>query len=163
MAESIDSQYLTFGIDGEAYAVPVIKVREVLEHIKPTKLPRTADFLKGIINVRGNGIPVVDLRVKFGLPEIPASRDTAILVMEVSDAAGGTLVIGALADEVHEVIELDGEHLESAPRFGTRIDASFISGVGKRDGKFIIVIDIDKVFDGAEKLTIAETVGAGNA
>ncbi len=155
MADIVENQYLTFGIDGETFAVPVGKVREVLEHIKPTKLPKTVDFLKGIINVRGTGIPVVDLRVKFGLPEIPVTRDTAILVMEIHNADGSTLTIGALTDQVHEVIELDAAHLEPAPRLGSKIDAGFIRNVGKRDDKFIIVLDIDKAFSGEETEVLA--------
>jgi purine-binding chemotaxis protein CheW len=160
MDEIVENQYLTFGIDGEVYAVPVSKVREVLEHIKPTRLPKADDFLKGIINVRGTGIPVVDLRIKFGLPEIAATLDSAIIVMEINAAKGEILVIGALTDEVHEVIELDDKDMEPAPRFGSRIDTSFIHGVGKRDGKFIIILDIDKAFSGNETGTLAEAVVA---
>ncbi len=155
MADTVDNQYLTFGIDGETYAVPVSKVREVLEHIKPTKLPRTADFLKGIINVRGTGIPVIDLRIKFGLPEIPVTRDTAILVMEIINDDGSSTTVGALTDQVNEVIELDAAHLEPAPRFGTKIDTSFIRSVGKRDDKFIIILDIDRAFTDEEAEVIA--------
>jgi chemotaxis signal transduction protein len=160
MADTVENQYLTFGIDGEVFAVPVSKVREVLEYIKPTKLPKTADFLKGIINVRGSGIPVVDLRLRFGMPEIPVTRDTAIIVMEISQGGEGGILMGALTDEVHEVIEIDDEHMEGAPRFGTKIDTSFIHGVGKRDDKFIIVLDMDRAFSGQEVEVLAASVSA---
>jgi purine-binding chemotaxis protein CheW len=153
MADTIDNQYLTFGIDGETYGIAVAKVREVLEYIKPTKLPRTATFLKGLINVRDVGIPVVDLRVKFGLPEIEVSQDTAILVIEI-EGAYGQLMIGAIADEVYEVIEIEHDKLEPPPRFGVKIDSQFIKNVGKRDDHFIIILDLDRAFsdDEAQKL-----------
>jgi len=160
MAEQTDNQYLTFGIDGETYAVPVGKVREVLEYVKPTKLPKTADYLKGIINVRGSGIPVVDLRTRFGLPEIPVTKDTAVIVMEIADGEDRSLVIGALTDSVHEVVDIDDEHMEAAPRFGTRIDSGFIHAIGKRGEAFVIVLDIDKAFRGDETEELARAAGA---
>jgi len=153
MAETIDNQYLTFGIDGDVFGVPVSRVREVLEYLKPTKLPKTADFLKGLINVRDVGIPVVDLRSRFGLPEIEVTQDTAILVIEI-EGADGHVMIGAIADEVYEVIDLDDENLEPPPRFGVKIDSHFIHSIGKRDDKFIIILDMDRAFsdDEARKL-----------
>jgi purine-binding chemotaxis protein CheW len=158
MGELGENQYLTFVLDEELYAVPVGKVREVLEYIKPSKLPRTADYMKGIINVRDTGIPVVDLRTKFGMNEIPVTRESAILVLEIRDTDGRQNVIGALADEVHEVIEIKDEDLESAPRFGTKIDTGFIHSVGKRDGQFVIVLDIDRAFNDEETEVLTEAV-----
>ncbi len=143
--DQADNQFLTFVLDGETYAVPVGKVREVLEYVKPSKLPRTGPEMKGIINVRGAGIPVIDLRVKLALGEAPIAKDTAIIVMEVRDADGRQRVLGALADAVHEVVELPHEQMEEASKFGSAIDMSFIRSVGKRDGAFVIVLDIDRV------------------
>jgi purine-binding chemotaxis protein CheW len=145
------NQYLTFTLDNEQYAIGVAKVREVLEHTKITKLPRTAVFMKGIINLRGAGVPVIDLRLKFGLPETPITKDTSIIVMEV-ESQDGSVVVGALADAVHEVIEIDEASIEPAPRFGTRLAAEFIKGVGKKDDLFIILLDIDRIFN-AEEIT----------
>ncbi len=162
MADQTDNQYLTFGIDGETYAVPVGKVREVLEYMKPTKLPKTAEYLKGIINVRGSGIPVVDLRNRFGLPEIPVTKDTAVIVMEIADAEGRSLVIGALTDEVHEVVEMVDDQMEAAPRFGTRIDSAFIHAIGKRGDAFVIVLDIDKAFRVEEAAELSRAAGTGS-
>jgi purine-binding chemotaxis protein CheW len=156
MSEQGENQYLTFVLNDELYAVPVGKVREVLEYTKPSKLPKTAAYMKGIINVRGTGIPVVDLRTKFGMPEIAVTRESAILVLEIRDSDGGQNVIGALADEVREVIEIKDEDLENAPRFGTRIDTGFIHSVGKRDGQFVIVLDIDRAFDDEDVSILAE-------
>ncbi|PKL09033.1 MAG: chemotaxis protein CheW [Spirochaetae bacterium HGW-Spirochaetae-7] len=155
MADTIENQYLTFGIDGDTFGVSVGKVREVLEYIKPTKLPKTADFLKGLINVRDVGIPVVDLRSKFGLPEKEVTQDTAILVIEI-EGSDGQVMIGAVADEVYEVIEIEADHLEPPPRFGIKIDSQFIKNVGKRDDKFIIILDLDKAFSDEEERTLEE-------
>jgi purine-binding chemotaxis protein CheW len=146
------NQYLTFTLDNEQYAIGVSKVREVLEHTKITKLPRTANFMKGIINLRGAGVPVIDLRLKFGLPETPITKDTSIIVMEV-ESLEGNVVVGALADAVHEVVDIEEKSIEPAPRFGTRLSAEFIRGVGKKDDAFIILLDIDKIFN-AEEISI---------
>ena len=154
MEASNANQYLTFTLDNEQYAIGVAKVREVLEHTKITKLPRTAEFMKGIINLRGAGVPVIDLRLKFGLPETPITKDTSIIVMEV-DSLDGTVVVGALADAVHEVVEIDEKAVEPAPRFGTRLAAEYIKGVGKRDDLFIIILDIDRIFNAEEISAIA--------
>lgn len=151
MEASNVNQYLTFTLDNEQYAISVSKVREVLEHTKITKLPRTAEFMKGIINLRGAGVPVIDLRLKFGLPETPITKDTSIIVMEVN-SLDGDVVVGALADAVHEVVEIDEKAVEPAPRFGTRLAAEFIKGVGKKDELFIIILDIDRIFN-AEEIT----------
>ena len=149
MEASNANQFLTFTLDEEQYAIGVAKVREVLEHTKITRLPRTADFMKGIINLRGAGVPVIDLRLKFGLPETPVTKDTSIIVMEV-EGQDGNVVVGALADAVHEVVEIDEKAIEPAPRFGTRLAAEFIKGVGKKDDLFIIILDIDRIFNAEE-------------
>jgi purine-binding chemotaxis protein CheW len=148
------NQYLAFTLDNEQYAVRVAKVREVLEHTKITKLPRTAEFMKGIINLRGTGVPVIDLRLKFGMPETSVTKDTSIIVMEV-ESQDGSVVVGALADAVHEVVEIDEASVENAPRFGTRLSTEFIKGVGKRDEGFIIILDIDKIFNTDEVSMLA--------
>ena len=132
-----------------AITISVAKVREVLEYTKITKLPRTADFMKGIINLRGAGVPVIDLRLKFGLPETPITKDTSIIVMDV-EGGDGDVVVGALADAVHEVVDIEDADIEAAPRFGTRLAAEFIKGVGKKDELFIIILDIDLIFNAQE-------------
>ncbi len=149
MEESVFNQYLTFTLNDEHYAVPVAKVREVLEYTKITKLPRTADFMKGIINLRGAGVPVIDLRLKFGMEETPIGKDTAIIVLDVA-GEDGEIVVGALADAVHEVVEIASDKVEPAPRFGTKLAAEFILGVGKREDGFIIILDIDRIFNNEE-------------
>lgn len=154
MESSNANQYLTFTLDDEQYAIGVAKVREVLEHTRITKLPRTAVFMKGIINLRGAGVPVIDLRLKFGLPETPITKDTSIIVMEV-ESLDGVVVVGALADAVHEVVDIDEKDVEEAPRFGTRLATDFIRGIGRRDEAFIIILDIDRVFNSEEMSAFA--------
>ena len=149
MEENAFNQFLTFTLNDEHYAVPVAKVREVLEYTKVTKLPRTAAFMKGIINLRGSGIPVIDLRLKFGMEETSIQKDTAIIVLDVA-GADGEIIVGALADAVHEVVEIAADKVEPAPRFGTKLAAEFIQGVGKRDDGFIIILDIDRIFNNEE-------------
>ncbi len=157
----VENQYLTFSVDAELYAVGVVKVREVLEHTKITKLPRTADFMKGLINLRGTGVPVVDLRLKFGLPEAPVTKDTSIIVMEL-EGAEGVVVVGAIADAVHEVVELPAAAMDPAPKFGTRMAVEFIKGVGKKDGDFIIVLDIDRIFNADEAVALASATAVAS-
>ncbi len=156
METSNANQFLTFTLDNEQYAIGVGKVREVLEYTKITKLPRTAIFMKGIINLRGAGVPVIDLRLKFGLPETAITKDTSIIVMEV-DSGEGKVVVGALADAVHEVVEIEEKAIEPAPRFGTRLAAEFIKGVGKRDESFVILLDIDRIFNAEEVSLLSQT------
>lgn len=157
-----DNQFLTFGIDGDVYAIPVSKVQEVLEYIKPVRLPKTAPYLKGLISIRGTGIPVVDLRMRFDMPELAVSSDTAIIVVEIFQGSGDLLIIGALTDEVHEVIQIDPDQQEPAPRFGSKIDANFIKGIGKKEGSFIIILDVDKIFSQDETAAIAEVPALAN-
>ena len=149
MEDSAFNQYLTFTLNDEHYAVPVSKVREVLEYTRITKLPRTASFMKGLINLRGSGVPVIDLRLKFGMDETPVAKDTAIIVLDV-EGTEGSVIVGALADAVHEVVEIAADKVEPAPRFGTKLAAEFIKGVGKRDDAFIIILDIDRIFNSDE-------------
>ncbi|MBU0934140.1 MAG: chemotaxis protein CheW [Spirochaetes bacterium] len=156
MMDTTINQFLTFTLNEEQYAVPVSKVREVLEYTRITKLPRTSEYMKGIINLRGSGVPVIDLRLKFGMPETSVAKDTAIIVLDV-DGGDGAVVVGALADAVHEVVEIPKDQVEPAPRFGTRLAAEFIQGVGKRDDVFIIILDIDRIFNSDEVAMLRST------
>ena len=141
--------YLTFTLDEEDFGVDVSNVREVLDFSNVTKVPRTPDYMKGVINLRGSVVPVVDMRIKFGLEEAEATVDTCIIVMEV-EMEGEATVIGALADSVKEVFELDPNSIEPPPRIGTRLDTEFISGMGKYKDNFIIILDINEVFSAEE-------------
>lgn len=148
------NQYLTFTLDNELYAVGVHSVKEVLEYTEVTKVPRTLDFMKGVINLRGSVVPVVDLRTKFGMPEVEKTIATSIIVMEVA-IAGEAVVLGMIADSVQEVINLDPQDIEPAPKIGAKVDSQFIEGIGKQDGTFIIVLAIDQVFSERELAEVA--------
>jgi|SRR5579862_7436031 len=147
-------QYLTFKLGDEVYALDVAKVREVLDFTVLTKIPRTPEFMRGVINLRGNVVPVVDLRLTFGLTRTEKTVNTCIIVVEV-DLEGEATVIGALADSVEEVIDLEPEQIEAAPRIGTGIKTDFIRGMGKRESNFIMILDIDKVFTAEDLAMVA--------
>lgn len=139
------TQYLTFRLQEEVYAVDVANIREILDFTTVTKVPRTPDFMRGVINLRGSVVPVVDLKLKFGLPETEKTVNTCIIVMELS-IGGETVVIGSLADAVQEVLEMEPEQIVPAPRIGTGMKTEFIRGMGKHNDKFIIILDIDRIF-----------------
>jgi purine-binding chemotaxis protein CheW len=142
-------QYLTFKLAEEVFALDVGEVREILDYTNITKVPQTPDFMKGVINLRGSVVPVVDMRLKFGMPPQERTVDTCIIVTEIS-IDGETTIVGALVDSVQEVFELEPTHIEPAPRIGTRLKTEFILGMGKREERFVIILDIDKVFSSAE-------------
>ena len=156
------STYLTFTLGEEQYAVEVSKAREVLELPVVTKVPRTPDFMRGVINLRGNVVPVCDLRLKFGLGQTGRSIDTRVVVMEIA-YAGETAVLGALADSVQEVIELEAGQIEPPPKIGMNIDTDFIRGMGKRNDRFIIILDIDRVFSPDEMERLSKAKGPDEA
>ena len=142
-------QYLTFKLGDEVFAIDVSKVREVLDFTTITKIPRTPDFMSGVINLRGNVVPVVDLRLCFEMSKTEKTVNTCIIVMEVR-LEGELAVVGALADSVEEVIDLEPDQIQPAPRMGTQIRTDFIKGMGKRDAQFIMILDIDRVFSAEE-------------
>jgi len=141
--------YLTFTLDDELFSVEVSKVREVLDYTNITKIPRTPEYMRGVINLRGSVVPVIDLRLKFGMSRTENKRNTCIIVMEIK-SEDETIILGALADSVQEVYELEPDQIEPAPKFGTKFKAEFLRGMGKRDEKFLMILDIDKVFTNEE-------------
>jgi purine-binding chemotaxis protein CheW len=149
--------YLTFTLGEEVFAVDVQKVREVLDFTSITKVPRTPDFMRGVINLRGSVVPVIDMRLKFGMEVTEETVDTCVIVMEVR-LDDETTVIGALADSVKEVFDLDPEQIEPPPRIGTSLNTEFIHGMGKHNEQFIIILDIDRVFS-ADELTLVGAAG----
>lgn len=150
MAESIETtQYLTFNLSDEVFAVDVGRVREILEITSITKVPQTPDFMRGVINLRGSVVPVIDLRLKFGMSETERTVNTCIIVVEVN-MDGETIVLGSLADSVQEVIEMEPEQIEAAPHIGTHLNTDFIKGMGKHDNRFVMILDIDKIFSAQE-------------
>jgi purine-binding chemotaxis protein CheW len=146
-------QYLTFKLGDEVFALDVAKVREVLDFTNITKIPRTPGFLRGVINLRGSVVPVVDLRLGFGMPGTERTVNTCIIVVEVS-LGGESIVVGALADSVEEVIDLEPDQIQPPPSIGAGINTDFIRGMGKRENEFIMILDIDRVFSAEELSSI---------
>ena len=143
-------QYLTFQLENETFGVDVHKVREVLDAISITRVPRTPDYMLGVINLRGSVVPVIDLRQRFGLTQIDRTRDTCIVVLEVN-LDGEQIVVGAQTDAVDEVLDIREEQIEPPPKLGTQVNVDFILGMGKvNDESFAMLLDIDKLFTAEE-------------
>ncbi|MHB8844695.1 MAG: chemotaxis protein CheW [Nitrospirota bacterium] len=152
------TQYLTFQLADEVFALDITKVREVLDFTTVTKVPRTPDFLRGVINLRGGVVPVVDLRLKFGMPGTERTVNTCVIITEVA-VDGDTTVLGALADSVQEVLDLDPGSIAPAPKIGTKLRTEFIKGMGRRDERFVIILDIDRIFS-LDELSLVQTAEA---
>jgi len=152
-------QYLTFKLADEIFALDVAKVREILEFTSITKVPQTPEFMRGVINLRGSVVPVVDLRLKFGMEPTEQTINTCIIVVEVT-LEGDNTVLGALADSVQEVVEMEPDQIEPAPHIGTRLNTDFIKGMGKQGENFIMILDIDRVFS-EQEMAAVQDAGAG--
>jgi len=142
-------QYLTFKLSDEVFAVDVAKVREILEFTTITKVPQTPDYLSGVINLRGSVVPVMDMHLKYGMPPAERTVNTCIVVVEVN-LEEEAIVLGILADSVQEVVELEPGQIEPPPKIGTSINTDFITGMGKHNDQFIIILNIDNAFNNAE-------------
>jgi purine-binding chemotaxis protein CheW len=149
MSENNLNQYLTFTVSDELYALNVSNIREVLEFQTVTKVPRMPDFMKGVINLRGSVVPVLDLKMKFGLGDTAKTIDTSVIVTEMV-MEEETVVIGLLTDAVNEVLELNEEEIEPTPYMGTKVQSEFIKGMGKKGEEFIIVLDINRILSAQE-------------
>lgn len=148
------SQYMTFKLGNELFAINVAQVREVLEVSTITRVPTAPDYMRGVVNVRGKAIPVVDLRLRFGLPAAADTVSTRVIVMELL-LDGETTVLGGLADSVHEVIEMEPANIGPPPRIAMRWRTEFIQGMGRRGDDFIIILDVNAVF-ASEELALVE-------
>ncbi|HET7506714.1 MAG TPA: chemotaxis protein CheW [Kofleriaceae bacterium] len=139
------TSYLTFKLGDELFAIDVARVREVLDLSEITRVPTAPPYMRGVVNVRGSAVPVVDLRLKFGLPSTPDTVHTRIVVLEL-ELDGELTVVGGLADSVHEVLEIDPDQIREPPRIAMRWRADMIHGLGRKGDQFIIVLDIARVF-----------------
>ena len=138
-------QYLAFRLGEEIFALDVSSVREILEFNTVTKVPGTPEYMRGVINLRGSVVPVLDMRLKFGLSPTEKTVDTCTIVVEVA-FGGQNTVIGALVDAVQEVFDLEPGEIEPAPKLGIRLNTEFIRGMGKKNDRFIIILDMDRLF-----------------
>ena len=154
MTPTEQTQYLTFYIGSEEYAVALLRVREIIEYDTVTRVPSTPAWIRGVINVRGSVVPVVDLAVKFGLPETPVTRRTCIVIVEVQ-LDGQDTAMGVLSDSVSQVVDLGPREIEPAPPFGTRVKVDFLTGMAKLGKQFALILDIDRVLSSGEILAAA--------
>ncbi len=150
-------QYMTFKLGDELFAIDVNRVREVLEVMHITRVPTAPDYMRGVVNVRGKAIPVVDLRLRFGLPRTADTVHSRIVVMELELDGEGT-VLGGIADSVHEVIELEPANINPPPRIAMRWRTEFIQGMGRRGDEFIIILDVNAVFSSEELAMVNDSV-----
>lgn len=156
MAADLTTQYLTFQLGGESFAIPIANVREVLKLPDLTTIPGAPEFIRGVINVRGNVVPVVDLKRKFGQPLTEKSRKTRVIIVE-SVLREKRVVLGSLADSVEEVIDLPESQIEPPPDVGINLKTDYIRGIGKLENRFVILLEVGKVFSEGELIFMERT------
>ncbi len=150
------TQYLTFALVEEEYAISILKVKEIIEYDAAlTKVPNMPPSVRGVINLRGSVVPVVDLALKFGLPERPVTKRTCVVIVE-ADMGGDHTVMGVIADAVSEVMDLSPRDIEAPPPFGTRVRGDYLKGLGKIGKKFVLILDIDRVLSSEDLQESAE-------
>jgi len=154
-------QYLTFTLAEEAYALPIATVREVLEFTDITRVPRTPEAMRGVINLRGHAVAVADMRLKLGLPETAATVNTCIIIAE-ADLGDGPIVLGALVDAVREVVDIEATSVEPPPRMGTSVDTAYLRGMARHEEDFVMILDLNRIFS-AEDLEALQDQGQAEA
>jgi purine-binding chemotaxis protein CheW len=149
-----EGKYLTFTLAGEEYGIGILKIKEIIGMMPVTTVPQTPEFVKGVINLRGKVIPVVDLRLRFGMDAMDYTERTCIIVVEIAGGTG-TVQIGIVVDSVSEVLNIKGEDIEETPTFGAKLNTDYILGMAKMEGGVKILLDIDMVLS-AEEVTVLE-------
>ncbi len=155
-----NDQYLTFFLAGEEYAITILQVTDIIECGVVTRVPGTPPWIRGVHNLRGTVVPVIDLAIKFGLPPTGITRRTCVVIVElrVDDEA---VVMGVMADSVHQVVDFTAEQIQPAPSFGPRVRASFLLGMASTsDARFVLLLDIDRIFSSDEILAASATAVA---
>lgn len=160
IAESTErQQYLTFMLGGDVYALGILAIKEIIEYGQLTEVPRMPASIRGVINLRGAVVPVIDLGARFGKQPTGIGHRTCIVIIEVQGDAGtedGPQTVGVMVDAVNEVMDIPDGEIEPAPSFGAKIRADFIQGMGKVDGKFVIILNADRVLSVEEMTELAE-------
>lgn len=154
-------QYLTFTLGEEMFAIGILSIREIIEYGQVTEVPMTPPFIRGVINLRGAVVPVVDLTVRFGRPPREVTRRTCIVIVEV-ETAKGPQEMGVVVDAVSEVLEIPAADIEPPPEFGARIRIDFIKGMGKVNGKFVVILDTSRVLS-CEEVAVLSSLGSMEA
>ena len=152
-----EGKYLTFELANEEYGIGILKVKEIIGMMPVTSVPQTPEFLKGVINLRGKVIPVVDLRTKFGMPFREDTDKTCIIVVQI-ERNGQLATMGIIVDEVSEVLDINADQIDPPPEFGMNIRTDFILGIGKLEQKVVILLDVDKVLSEGEIHMVEEVV-----
>jgi purine-binding chemotaxis protein CheW len=155
-----DHQYLTFLLSSEMFAIPILNIKEIIEFGSLTEVPMMPGFIRGVINLRGSVVPVVDLSVRFGRGKTEVSRRTCIVIIEVEGSEETRQDIGVMVDSVSEVLEIPRSEIEPAPAFGAKIRVDFIQGMGKIAGKFVIILNADKVLSVDELSMLGQAAGS---
>lgn len=153
-ADGQSAQYLTFMLGGETFAIGILHIKEIIEYGQLTEVPRMPGFIRGVINLRGAVVPVIDLGARFGKPPANVSRRTCIVIIEV-EHEGEQQVVGVMVDAVNEVLDIPPDQIEPAPSFGAQIRADFIQGMGKVEGRFVIILNVNHVLSLDEMSTLA--------
>ncbi len=157
------SQYLTFVLGGEAYALGILNIKEIIDYGHLTEVPMMPAFVRGVINLRGSVVPVIDLSARFGKGSTAIAKRTGIVIVETGHQADDDHQdIGIIVDAVNEVVDINRQDIEPPPSFGTGIRPDFISGMAKRDDKFIILLDVDKVLSVDEMAELSKTASENN-
>jgi purine-binding chemotaxis protein CheW len=151
-------KYLTFVLAGEEYGLEILKVREIIQMMNITAVPRTPDYVQGVINLRGKVIPVVDLRRKMGLPDGKRTEETCIIVVDIGEIEMGTIV-----DRVSEVLDIAAEDIDESPSFGASVNTDFILGMGKSHGRVTTLLDIALVLSGDDARSLRELADGADA
>jgi len=157
------TQYLTFAVAAEEYAIEILRVREILVYAPLTRVPRAPEFIAGVMNLRGSVVPVVDLRIKLGLPATVITGTTCVVIVDIGGQNGSAATVGLLADDVRQVMDLAAGEVEPPPAFGTKIDLEFLRGMGDLGDRFALILDIDRLLTALELIaaTAAAADGAG--
>lgn len=155
----VQGQYLTFLLGGEMFAIEILNIKEIIEYGNLTTVPMMPEFIRGVINLRGRVVPVIDLQARFGRQSTEAGKRTCNVIIEV-EADGEKIDVGIVVDAVSEVLEIPASEIEPAPAFGARIRVDFISGMGKVNGKFVIILSVDKVLSVDEMAVLSTVAGA---
>lgn len=160
-ADADQQQYLTFNLGGEVFAIGILAIKEIIEYGNLTEVPMMPDFIRGVINLRGAVVPVVDLSARFGRAGSKISRRTCIVIIEMK-ADGERQDVGVIVDAVNEVLEILPHDIEPAPTFGAKIRTDFINGMGKVNGKFVILLNVNRVLSVDEMAALADAPNGGD-
>lgn len=159
--DNAPTQYLTFMLGTDAYAMGILSIKEIIEYTTMTEVPLMPACVRGVINLRGAVVPVMDLQVRFGQPASAVTKRTCIVIAEVQGPEGQQ-IMGVVVDAVNEVLDIDASEIEPPPSFGTRIRADFISGMGKVRGKFVILLNVDRALDLDDLQTMGQALAAAD-